>query len=120
MKKNILILVGLLISVMAFCQEQNVPPRQQRVPAYPYPISKVQPDNGDTVMIRLIGDERWHCTITLDGWIITENNKGVLCYAKEVGERQYKATRRRAHDEGKRSKCEERWLKKHGLKYQNH
>lgn len=114
MRKNILLIVCLLSCVLSFGQERRGP---QRVPAAPYPIARVQPDKGDTVMIRLIGDENWHCNITLDGWIVVENKKGVLCYAKEIGERQYKATRRRAHDEGKRKKCEERWLKKHGVKY---
>jgi len=114
MKKSVLLILGLLVCALTFGQERRGP---QRVPAAPYPIAKVQPDKGDTVMIRLIGDENWHCTITLDGWIIVENEKGVMCYAKEIGERQYKATRKRAHSEGKRSKCEERWLKKHGLKF---
>lgn len=114
MRKSIVLIVLLAASVFAFGQERRGP---QRVPAAPYPIAKVQPDKGDTVMIRLIGDEHWHCNITLDGWIVVENKKGVLCYAKEVGERQYKATRRRAHDEGKRKKRETRWLEKHGVRY---
>lgn len=99
---------------MSFCQERRGP---QRIPASPFPIAKVQPDKGDTIMIRLIGDENGHFTITLDGWIIAENDKGVLCYAKMIGERQYKATRRKAHSAENRSKCEEKWLEKHGLKF---
>lgn len=114
MKKGILLIAGVIICTLAFGQERH---RPQRVPANPNPIAWIQPDKGDTVMMRLIGDENWHCEVTLDGWIIAKNDKGVLCYAKEIGDRQYKATRRRAHSEGCRSKCEERWLKKHGLRF---
>jgi len=112
MRKSILLIAGLMICTLAFSQQRG----PQRVPASPYPIAIVQPDKGDTIMIRMRGDERWHCEMTTDGWIVARNDKGVFCYAKEKGERIYVATRRKAHNEGNRSKCEQRWLKKHGLK----
>ena len=92
-----------------------------RVPARPGVIERVQPD-GDTLRTVLRGDEHFHFTMTLDGWQIKEDKNGKLCYAtlktrKVDGEKQQVAvvTRRTAHDAAKRSKCEQRWLDKHGI-----
>ena len=77
-------------------------------------IERVQPD-GDTLHIYLRGDERSHFSMTLDGWQIMENKKKSLCYAvKKRG--AVKAGRRQAHDADKRSRCEERYLKRKGIK----
>ena len=53
-----------------------------RVPAYPGPIERVQP-NGDTIYVRLHGDEHKHWMTTLDGKLVIENKKGYICYARE-------------------------------------
>ena len=88
------------------------------VPANPRPMDYVQP-NGDTLTIRLVGDERFHFTTTVDGFLIAKNDKGYYCYAKwteqeEDGKKYFvpKATNRKAHNAEKRCKCEQRWVTK--------
>lgn len=76
-----------------------------RVPAYPHVIEKVQP-NGDTLHIRLVGDERKHWVVTEDGYKIAQNKRGWYCYL-----RKDRLTCRKAHDAANRSKREMRWLK---------
>ena len=54
-----------------------------RVPAYPGVVERVQP-NGDTVYVRLHGDERRHWMTLEDGkTLVVENKKGYICYAKK-------------------------------------
>ncbi len=95
----------------------------QAVPAKRTPFEVVQP-NGDTLTVRLVGDERWHAHYTADGYLIAQNKKGYYCYAKWGKEqadrngvmRQYaKPTCKKAHDANKRKKCENRWLKRHKI-----
>lgn len=96
------------------------------VPANPRPMNYVQP-NGDTITIRLVGDEHFHFNITVDGYLIQKNSKGYYCYATwqekkdEKGEtyRVPVATRRKVHNADKRSKCEQRWLKRQAEKGKN-
>lgn len=92
------------------------------VPARKEPFQVVQP-NGDTLTIRLIGDERWHAHLTEDGYLIAQDEKGYYCYAQwgksytdkfGLERREVVITRRKAHDEGKRCSCEKRWLRKKG------
>jgi hypothetical protein len=80
MKRLIWVLVlsvgGMVYSVTA----QN---RPARVPAYQDVIERVQP-NGDTVYVRLHGDERRHWMTLEDGkTLVKENKKGYICYAKK-------------------------------------
>lgn len=109
MKHYILLLLaaaGLSLSLQA---QQ----RPSRVPAFRGVIARVQPD-GDTIRTYLRGDERSHFTMTIDGWQIMENKKGFLCYAvKKRGE--VKVSRRVAHDADKRSRCENRFLRRKGI-----
>ena len=73
-----LIYIALIaISVVAMAQQ-----KPSRVPAYPGVIERVQP-NGDTVYVRLHGDEHKHWMTTLDGKLVIENKKGYICYARE-------------------------------------
>ena len=116
MKKHIVILVALC----AICTGANAQ-QPARVPAYPGVISHVQP-KGDTLHVFLRGDERWHFMMTVDGWQVKEKAKGNICYCKLKtrrvnGEKKQVAdpTCRTAHDAAKRSKCEQRWLDKHGI-----
>ena len=117
----------LLFILMAFCaltmgaQAQ----RPARVPAYPGVIVRVQPD-GDTLHVFLRGDEHWHFMMTVDGWQVQEDKNGKICYCKSRtrkidGEKKVVpvVTRRQAHDADKRSKCEQRWLDRHGIKKAN-
>ena len=66
--------------------------RPARVPAYPGPIEKVQP-NGDTIYVRLHGDERMHwMTLEDDTTLVAENKNGYICYAKKKKNGQIVAT----------------------------
>ena len=88
---------------------------QQRVPAYPGIIERVQP-NGDTLRTYLRGDEHAHYMMTEDGWQIMETKKGWLVYAKHNCKGEVVPGCRKAHDAAKRSKCENKWILKHGIK----
>ncbi len=87
---------------------QNAP---ARVPAAPYPIDVVQP-NGDTLTIRLVGDEWKHWTKTSDGFVICKNKHGFYCYAKLNCKGEVVASRRVAKNPEKRSQCELRYLER--------
>ena len=86
-----------------------------RVPAYRGVIERAQPD-GDTLHIYLRGDERYHYSMTLDGWQIIENEQGTLCYALLQKDGTVIASKKQAHDADKRKCCETRWLKRKGIK----
>ena len=69
--------------------------RPARVPAYQGVIERVQP-NGDTIYVRLPGDERNHWMTLEDGvTLVQENKKGYICYAKKKKNGQIVATRRK-------------------------
>ena len=66
-----------------------------RVPAYQDVIERIQP-NGDTVYVRLHGDERRHWMTLEDGkTLVKENNKGYICYAKKKKDGRIVATRKK-------------------------
>ena len=73
MKKIRTILFLALISIF---QNSNA------IPALPYPIKITQPD-GSEITIYLKGDEFFRYKTTLDGYLLAENENGVLCYAKK-------------------------------------
>ena len=111
MKKLLTILSFALIAAAAWA-----------VPANPRPMPYVQP-NGDTIMIRLVGDEHFHYNTTVDGYLIVKNAKGYFCYGKWSNQTQTNArngkeyrvavaTKRIARDAAKRKKCEQRWLER--------
>lgn len=85
-----------------------------RVPAYRGLIERVQP-NGDTLRTYLRGDERAHYVMTEDGWQIQEDKKGWLKYMQKNRKGEVVISRKKAHNTENRSKCEEKWLKKHGI-----
>jgi hypothetical protein len=79
-----ILLIGLGVYAMA-----RVP---ARVPAYQGVIERIQP-NGDTVYVRLHGDERHHWMTLEDGeTLVKENNRGYICYAKKKKNGQIVAT----------------------------
>ena len=117
MKKYLFILLSLV--VLSITVQAQKP---AHVPAYPGQIARVQPD-GDTIHVFLRGDEHMHFMMTLDGWQIRENDKGVICYCKprtvrKNGEKQIVpvVTKKQAHDADKRTKCEKRWLERRGIR----
>ena len=95
MKRLLLILtIGSALCVWA----QQKP---ARVPAYQGVIERVQP-NGDTVYVRLHGDERKHWMTLEDGkTLVKENKEGYICYAKQKKNGQIVATRRKVKQKKK-------------------
>ena len=110
MKKGIL-----MIAVMAMMTMGMQAQSPAKVPAYKGIIERVQP-NGDTLQTYLRGDEHMHWMMTEDGWQILEGKKGWSVYAKTNCKGKVVASCRKAHNVEKRSKCEIKWLNKHGVK----
>ena len=72
-----------------------------RVPAYKGVVERVQP-NGDTIYVRLHGDERRHWLTLEDGkTLVKENHKGYICYAKKKKNGQIVATRKKVKQQKK-------------------
>ena len=111
MKHLYLFPIALLLLVLGIAMAQ--PP--QRVPAYRGVITHVQP-NGDTLHLYLRGDEWYHFSMTLDGWEIYEDQRGKICYMRIKCNGDTVRTIRQAHDADRRTRCEQRWLDKHGVK----
>lgn len=75
---SILSVLCVVCSICAWAQQ-----KPSRVPAYQGVIERVQP-NGDTIYVRLHGDERQHWMTLEDGkTLVKENKKGYICYAKK-------------------------------------
>lgn len=88
MKRFVLIL-ALSYGLLAIGQ------KPARVPAYQGVIERVQP-NGDTVYVRLHGDERKHWMTLEDGkTLVKENREGYICYAKKKKNGKIVATRKK-------------------------
>lgn len=78
--------------------------RPARVPAYPGVIERVQP-NGDTIYIRLHGDERMHWMTLEDGkTLVVENKRGYVCYAKKKKSGKVVATCKKVKGENGKAK----------------
>ena len=109
--KKVLFLIAVMATMVMGMQAQE----PAKVPAYRGLIERVQP-NGDTLRTYLRGDERQHWMMTEDGWQIRETEKGWLKYCKKNRKGEVVVSLRKAHNAEKRSKCEKRWLEKHGVK----
>jgi hypothetical protein len=112
--KKVLLMVAVMATLVLGAGAQQAP-EKQRVPAYRGIIERVQP-NGDTLRTYLRGDERKHWMMTEDGWLIQESKRGWLKYMKTNRKGEVVLSCRKAHNAEKRSKCEKRWLEKHGVK----
>lgn len=96
MKRLIYILL-LTMSITAIAQRKSA-----RVPAYQGVIERVQP-NGDTIHVRLHGDERQHWMTLEDGTtLVQENKKGYICYAKKKKDGRIVATCKKVKQSSKR------------------
>ena len=88
--KRILFILAIVCGLAVMAQQKPA-----RVPAYQGVIERVQP-NGDTIYVRLHGDERNHWMTLEDGTtLVQENKKGYICYAKKKQNGQIIATRRK-------------------------
>jgi hypothetical protein len=75
--KRLILILAIGCGLLAIAQ------KPARVPARPGVIERVQP-NGDTIRVRLHGDERQHWMTLEDGkTLVAENKKGYICYAKK-------------------------------------
>lgn len=110
MKKLLTTIVMLLALVSAWA-----------VPARREPFTVVQP-NGDSITVRLVGDERWHAYLTEDGYLLKKNSDGYYCYATwgkaytdayGMERKEMVLNRRKAQDSGKRTRCRANWIRKH-------
>ena len=94
--KRLLFILAIGCGLLAMAQQPA------RVPAYKGVIERVQP-NGDTVYVRLHGDERKHWMTLEDGkTLVKENKKGYICYAKKKKNGRIVATCRRVESKSKR------------------
>ena len=71
-KAKLLILLALLLIIMPFLHA---------VPAIPHPVTFTQP-NGDTLTVKIKGDERIHWHESTDGYTLLFNKAGYLSYAQ--------------------------------------
>jgi hypothetical protein len=117
--KKILLLVALMatMGLSAQAQEVKAAPQRHGVPAYRGLIVRDLP-NGYELRTYLRGDEHFHYAMTEDGWQIIENTKGWFKYAKKNRKGQVVSHWRKAHNVEDRSRCEKKWLEKHGIKKQ--
>ena len=118
--KKILFLVALMATMVISASAQEVQdapeaPKKHSVPAYRGLIERVQP-NGYKLRTYLRGDEHKHWVMTEDGWQIKEDKNGWLKYVKMNRNGEVVISSRKARNVEDRSKCEKRWLKKHGVK----
>lgn len=117
-KLFLLVVLATIVTLGAQAQEANKVPGKRGVPAYRGIIDRVQP-NGDTLQTYLRGDEHMHWMMTIDGWLIRENKKGWLVYAKKNRKGEVVTSRRKAHNEANRSRCEKCWLRRKGISLTN-
>lgn len=109
--KKILLLVAVMATMMVGANAQT----PAKVPAYKGIIMRVQP-NGDSIRTYLRGDEHMHWMMTEDGWQIKESKNGWYKYAKINRKGEAVISCKKAKNPEKRSKCEKKWLEKHGVK----
>ena len=109
MKKGILMIAMMAMMVLGINAQGPA-----KVPAYKGIIERVQP-NGDTLRTYLRGDEHKHWMMTQDGWQVVQDDKDRICYAIQKKDGTIIASKKTAHDADKRSKCEQRWLKRKGV-----
>lgn len=107
MKNALLLLSFCFITALSLSAQSK-----QHVPAIRTPLEYIQPD-GDTLTIRLHGDERHSYRTTADGYLIAQDKKGYYCYAKYNNKGIGKATRRKAHNADQRSACEQKYIARH-------
>ncbi|MCQ2310422.1 MAG: M6 family metalloprotease domain-containing protein [Paludibacteraceae bacterium] len=110
MNKYVLLFLSCL-SLSIWAQELHCPARNK-------PVVRQQPD-GDSVTVILRGDEWKNWMLTTDGWQVREDENGTICYLQQPKNR-YKdnnpiISRKQAHNTNHRSRCEQHWLKNHGI-----
>jgi len=98
MRKIHILLAVLLITTRIFS-----------IPATPFPVKITQPDGSD-INIRLHGDEFFNYKTTVDGYLVMENEAGILNYAKLDVNGKFISTALKANDIEKRSGIERKFV----------
>ena len=101
--RRILLILAIGCGMLTIGNEQwAMGQKPARIPAYSGVIERIQP-NGDTVYVRLHGDERKHWMTLEDGnTLVKENKKGYICYAKQNKNGKVVATCRKVKKSRKR------------------
>ena len=81
------------------------------VPAYPHPMTVKNPD-GSEVVVRKVGNEKLHYTVSEEGNLVVRDSLGFWNYADESGV----STGVRLHKRGDRSDVEKKFLEKRNPK----
>ena len=119
MKKITLLVAMMAMMVLSAGAQETAQaaesPQKHNVPAYRGMIEREQP-NGYKLRTFLRGDEHKHWSMTEDGWQIREDKKGWLKYVKLNRKGDVVLSSKKARNAEDRSKCEKRWLEKHGVK----
>lgn len=98
-------LIGLGIFIGFLILVQNI----EAVPAYPYPI-KIKQADGTEITVLKHGDEFFHYTATLDGYVLKPDNAGILYYAQFDATGNLQNTSVKANDIEKRSSAERKFV----------
>ena len=94
----------LAISCSAWALGAMAQQRPAQVPAYQGVIERVQP-NGDTIYLRLHGDEHNHwMTLEDNKTLVKENKRGYICYAKKKKDGRIVATCKKVRQKQKTKK----------------
>jgi M6 family metalloprotease-like protein len=98
-------LIGLGFFIGFLILVQNI----EAVPAYPYPI-KIKQADGTEITVLKHGDEFFHYTATLDGYVLKPDNAGILYYAQFDATGNLQNTSVKANDIEKRSSAERKFV----------
>ncbi len=110
--KKLVLTLGVALALSATLYAQSAP---SRVPAKRDPVEITLPDS-TTLTIKLVGDEWKHWTMTIDGYLIKQNDKGFYYYLVKNCRGEQVMSNRRAKNPEDRSKCDLKFLAKKGLK----
>lgn len=80
------------------------------IKATPEPVQITQP-NGTKLTVRIHGDEFHSYKTTLDGYLITENEEGILTYAVKDTQGKFKSSEIKVRDINKRTAAEKKFIK---------
>lgn len=96
--------------LVGLCLLLCLPQDAEAVKAYPRPITITQPD-GSTITVRIHGDESFHYTTTIDGFLLEKDKAGYFCYVNydfTTGRKTLSA--QRAHNVGERDAAEKTFV----------
>ncbi len=103
--KYILLIVSVIYSILTIH-----PQKVQAIQATTRPVEVRLPD-GTSLTIRIYGDEHFHYTTTIDGYLIKQGRDGFYYYIQSSGNRTQNTGTVRAHNPGNRSLAEQASLR---------